>query len=736
MKRRRDRRPPSPGPTFILEPWLTRHRRWILLVIVAASLAIRGVYVRQLVSDPSLDLHRWDQSDMHYFDAWGRQIAHGDWLSATVAVPMHDWHHQVAEQYLTDHPDVRVALTAQATQLKNGTDAHALLWSQWMHGRQFYQDPLYPYLIGLTYRLLGDDVRFVFAWQMVLGVMSNVLIWLLARRCFGDAVAACAALIAVLCGPLVYYELILLREATIIFTGLAVVWLADRTLTGNRWTSFALLGLSLGLAFLLKSSFALLIVGVGIAIVVRCGVNGRRLLASLAATAAGLAIALTPLAIRNLSLGLPPLALASSGGLTFVIANHVGYNPSSGFDIDVVRTADLLGASGGGLLPAVRATLAPHTIASAATLLWGKWDRAWHWFEVPNNDNFYYMRTRAPVLAWLPVTFWPCAALALVGLVLGARRFKDAWPLYLLVICSLVPLLVFYVLARFRVPLTAAAIPFAALTLVEVARWMNQRRYRRGVTAAAAILVLVAWTGRPVAGDQTIRAVDWLIPFRVRFEPEVRAALDAHDPARAASALLEYFRDEPDPEQLWSADPAVFLMLGRMHADCALYLRDSGQAAQAREQTDRARPLLRSALAAEPSNVQAHGLLADMSFEDRLFADAAEHYTAYLRLRPNAADALSRLGLSLVALGRPDEALDVFRRSVAANPKSGQAQQNLANALLGTGRVEEAVGHAEMAAALRPDDPAVHHLLGRIWAAQGKSEAAAAEFRKALSTAP
>ena len=103
-------------------------------------------------------------------------------------------------------------------------------------------NPLYSYLVGLTYRVIGDDVRFVFGWQMGLGVMSTVLIWLLARRFFGDLVGACAGALAVLCGPLVYYELFLLRESTIVFAGLGVVWLADRALTRGSWALFVLLG--------------------------------------------------------------------------------------------------------------------------------------------------------------------------------------------------------------------------------------------------------------------------------------------------------------------------------------------------------------------------------------------------------------------------------------------------------------------------------------------------------------
>ena len=183
--------PAVPGP---VEAWLARHSGWILLILVAASVCVRSTYFLQLNSGPGIELHRWDQTDMHYYDTWGRQIARGDWLSASVGVPMHGWHHRVAERYFAEHPDMRAALTEPVSAQSGArTDPDALLWSRWTGGRQFYQDPLYAYLVGLTYRVIGDDVRFVFGWQMGLGVMSTVLIWLLARPCFCHLLAARAA---------------------------------------------------------------------------------------------------------------------------------------------------------------------------------------------------------------------------------------------------------------------------------------------------------------------------------------------------------------------------------------------------------------------------------------------------------------------------------------------------------------------------------------------------------------
>jgi Flp pilus assembly protein TadD/4-amino-4-deoxy-L-arabinose transferase-like glycosyltransferase len=719
-----------------VEGWLSRRWVWMMAALLAASASVRIAYFLQLNGDPAIELHKFVQSDMNYFDAWGRKIAHGDWLSASVTVPMHGWQRSVADQYLANHPETRTALVQQAGQSGAGSDTNLLLWSRWMGGHQFYQDPLYPYLIGLTYRLFGEDVRLVFAWQMALGVMSTVLIWLLAWRLFGPVVGLCAGVLAVLCAPLIYYELVLLRETSIVFAGLGLVWLTDRALARRRWQWFGLLGISIGLACLLKSSFVLLGAGLMAGIVAYFHFRWSELRVPAAALVTGLALAVAPLTARNLALGVPPLALARLGGLTFMMSNDVNYDPDRGFAVDPPRLARLMGESGGGLLPAVVATLRPHTPATYLKQLWRKWDRTWHWVELPNNDNFYYMRLRAPILAWLPVTFWVCSPLALVGLVLGVQQLSRVWPLYLLVAGSLIPLLMFYVLGRFRIPLMAALIPFAALTLVEAVRGMGDGRYGRVMMLTATVGLLAVWTGRP-ARTPLLRAADWLVPFVVRYQPQFDAAMAAHNPAAAAAAYLAFFREEPAAGQLLSPpDVETLLLLGNMHTECASLLRDAGRVVEAKQQVTRAGAFLRPVLTLDPSRIEANLLLGDALFTGESYRDAAVHYDMYLRHQPNNVGVVQKLGIALVNAGDADGALAVFRRAAEIDPTNSRSHRDLAYVLYDRGRFDEAADHAARAVALTPDVAAAHDILGRVWAMQGKMSAAKAEFETSLRLDP
>ena len=305
------------------EQFLAARRRYVLAVIVTVSVILRIVYFVQLNSGPCIWQHRWDQSDMNFFDSWARQIASGDYLSERVVPPLHIWHIGLAQQYYRLHP-------GQLELAKNsGVDPVQAIWDRWWGGKRFYQGPLYPYLVALTYRVSGQDVRWVFAWQMLIGVMGNVLIYLIARKYFGELVAVVAAALALSCSPILYYELILLRATLISFAGLVLVYLTTLAMERRKWQWWLVVGMILGLSMMLKAMFALFLLGAALALVVHHGRHLQKLAISGGAFAAGFLIAMSPLMVRNVRLGVQPFTVACAGGVIFISSNTVDYAGTS-----------------------------------------------------------------------------------------------------------------------------------------------------------------------------------------------------------------------------------------------------------------------------------------------------------------------------------------------------------------------------------------------------------------------
>jgi hypothetical protein len=525
------------------ERWLEARRGLVLAVLLALSALARVVYFVQLSAGPHVHQHRWDQSDMHFFDEWGRRLAGGDWLGREPLHPRHAWQLELARAQLAARPGLAAALGSRPGEPADA--AAAALVDRWYGGTTYHQEPLYAWLVGLTYAALGPDVRFVLAWQLVIGVLANALVWLVARRIFGGLVAALAGGLALLCGTLLYFEMQLLRESLLVASSLLLVWLLTPTPRPPRPAFCFGLGAAGALALLLKTSLALWLLP---ALAVR-GLAGRRdgrdAVTRAAAVALGAALVFAPVLARNVAVGAPPLGLSGVGAMTFVNANAGDFPGDAGAFISRHAGAILTDADGR-LLPAARAALRTHAgVGTYARQLARKLGAVLHWYEIPNNANFYAYRQSAPILA-LPVTFLVVAPPALVGLVL-ARRRAGAWPLYLMVAGNVATMLVFYPLSRFRAPLLAGLVPFAAFALVAVVDLAASGRRARAALAALAAAALGLWIGRPLpAGRSLVRAADCQVPFVFVYEPEYREAAARGEWRAAAAVALRALEREPE----------------------------------------------------------------------------------------------------------------------------------------------------------------------------------------------
>lgn len=115
--------------------------------------------------------------------------------------------------------------------------------------------------------------------------------------------------------------------------------------------------------------------------------------------------------------------------------------------------------------------------------------------------------------------------------------------------------------------------------------------------------------------------------------------------------------------------------------------------------------------------------------------DAEALYRRALERSPDDATALHYLGLLSQQMGRGD-ALDLLRRSVAANPDSADFHSNLAIALGQLGRTDEAVAALDTAIRLRPDHAEAHNNRGVALDKLGRTDDAAAAFREAVRLKP
>ncbi len=537
-----------------------RHRALILVGILLLAVGLRVAYHRQLSPAPEMRQHLSAESDMAFFDTWGQSLAAGDWLTDQALHPHHSWRTAIARLWFSWHPDERALWSEQAAAAGQGAKAEDLLWNFWFGGKQFHQEPLYAYTLGVFY-VLGGGVGSMLMLQMILGVVCVWLVHRITGRAFGARAAHAAALLTVLYGPLLLYDLVLLRATPLVAVGLWLVDRADVAFRRETLRSWAAFGLACGLAVLLKTTYVLFFLGILAALILR-----RRAWREGMLSCAVFAACLLPVVMRNLAVGAPLLGLSSLGPDMMALNNSAGAQASlSGFVPNPHGMAEILGTSAGNGMAVVRASLSSLGSFSAFwELAVARLAHAFHWYEIPNNVNFYVFREQAPVLGLAAVNMVWVLPLAVLGLLCCGRR--RCGPALWLVLTSLAPLVVFGIVGRYRLLFAVALLPFAGFGAVRLWSWLGRRRWKPAALALAGGALLACVVARPLPEDVSVlREADYTGPWSFAVQADVEQAKAEGDAAEAVSILEDFLARAPaELEALRSDEPAPTLRSWRL----------------------------------------------------------------------------------------------------------------------------------------------------------------------------
>ncbi len=143
-----------------------------------------------------------------------------------------------------------------------------------------------------------------------------------------------------------------------------------------------------------------------------------------------------------------------------------------------------------------------------------------------------------------------------------------------------------------------------------------------------------------------------------------------------------------------------------------------------------------AALQADPTTTAAWHTLGDVDLATGKPDAAVEDYRRALEIRPDSAYTWFRLGAALEVLGRTNEAVDSYASALRLRPDLVAAHNNLAILLWGQGKQPEALAHFAAAAQLSPRAADKHYNYGKALAEAGRLPEASAELAAALTLQP
>ena len=296
----------------------------------------------------------------------------------------------------------------------------------------FFVDPLYPYLLGALYWVFGHHLLVIRLLQAAVGVMTVGLVGYLGRRLGNPAVGNVAALMYALYAPAIFNDAEIEKTAFATFFLLVAV---TQSLRGTR-TAGLLSGVALGLATLCRANIILLALPLGL--YAARGSNGwspRRAIPLVL----GCALVLAPVVWRNYHVG-GELIIVGSAGQNLYLGNNP-YNTGGSYGrLPFVRPTpeyeeeDFRRAAEANTGHAMRSgevsrywarAAVDHVRAhpSFAARMVVQKARLWfNHYEVPDNQDMYFVARYSPVLRWSIPGFGWIFPLGVLGLIVSWPR--------------------------------------------------------------------------------------------------------------------------------------------------------------------------------------------------------------------------------------------------------------------------------------------------------------------------
>ena len=636
---------------------LSGREKQFLAGLFIVSLVLRLIYLFQSKSSPffyNLTL------DPLYHDLWGSLIASGDWLGEGV----------------------------------------------------FFRAPLYGYFLGVIYSLFGHSLVLVKIIQHLIGSVSVVLIYILARRMFDRRVAILASVLASAYWILIYFEGELLLDSLLVFFNLTLFLLLYRAAERQKYGLWVASGVVLGLAAITRPT--VLILAPVILVWLFLQFQKQKTRSGIAriwlGVLLGAFLVIAPVTVRNYLLGNDFVLIASQGGINFFIGNNPHSDGSSavvpglGDDWDY---ADAVFLAERDLGKKVKPSQASNYFykrgwdfilkrpGQSLPLLWKKFSLFWTKFEIGNNQNIYFIQRYSPLLKILPLGFWLIGPLSFLGLFLVARDFKRHSLLIMFTTFYLLTIVFFFVNARFRLPLLPFLMILAAFSILFLWDKVKKKEYRRLAPAGLA-LILFFWfcNSNPYELSKTSFSQSYFTLGNIYLRQDLRDKAKVHyDSALALNPNL----------------PRAHLNLGLIHLGKGDL--DSAGAAFAR------------VLAINPYEEKALNNLSAVYRLKGEYKKSVQFAKAAVELRPNYIFAYSNLSQAYVGLNQPDSAVRALKEGLSNSPRSLQLKYYLAEHFLKQNRPGEAEALLEdILAGKTPVDIQTYDISG-FWQDQSQTEA-------------
>lgn len=615
------------------------------------------------------------------------------------------------------------------------------------YGEKF--SAFYKYFLGVVYLLAGREFFWIWCVQFLFGALSVVLVYSIALRLFDQKVALLSSILFALYGPQIYYEAILYREFLATFFVLLSCYAALRYADHPNSKNAAWTALPFSLMVQCRPNLILLTPFI---IWFLISADKDRGFVTGSGNRAGvfvltLLVTMVPLWVSSVWVHKRFVFIDDSGPRTFLLGNLPGY---SGKEWEPRLFQPFIDQYGKEPLDYILVLkyLIPKIVQDPVGFILLYMRKGFFFFydyEIPSSMNYYLNREFSFILTSPFSHFAIYASLGLTGMVLLRNRFFRYRLLYLFSAGIFVSVILFYITARFRLPMVPFLIIFSSYTVFYLYDKLRKGETIKflGTLTCVSLLFYCLLTPRSMEGKY-IRPIDYanfgtVYANNPRFRDKDKTG-QYYIRAWNASVKLNYRVNQTKPlladyllkegdnyfkegkyekaDRLYEFSETIDYLNGSTHSKHALALKEGGH-------PEKAIFHAQESVLIEPENSRFHLLLMQLYDGKGDSIRALFHAKKVLALWPE-------YNKKTLVKNR----IEFWEGWLQSQKKMNHPSPVQVNQLVQEGQLEEALKILGRLMPFRYDDPGLHSLLGELYMKKKDDQKAVVAFRHSVMVQP
>jgi len=540
----------------------------------------------------------------------------------------------------------------------------------------FFRAPLYPFFLSLFIKIFGENLFLLRIPQILIGSLSCVIIYLLARKMFNSKVALLSSVFACFYAPLIFFEAEFLDTFLIIFLDLLLIYLLLFNQEKPSFFRFFLSGLILGLSAIARPNILLFAIFVPfwVFFYFRKRVDSKIVFSFILFFILGVFLIVSPIVLVNYFVGKDFVVIAWQGGINFYLGNNPhasGYKAvasgirttwygiyydsvnlaqkATGRELKFSETQNFWFKQGFNFIlknPFLGLKLC---LKKIALFLGG--------YEISENPNIYFFWSHPnnllKPLLWKKIIYFPAGILlplAWLGVFFAFREWKRLSLVFGFIFVYMFSVILFFVNTRFRLPVIPLLLAFFAHAIFKI---IEAKKFKTKIVMISAGILLI------LLGN-----IDLTSQMNPVYKAQFHYILG--NAYLKESSYLKAEEEFKKSIQISEDQARGFTGLGVIRSIQGNYAE--------------AERLLERALEVDSTEVYAYRYLGDIYAKKGEFSKALRQYELALALNPEYGEAYFGAGYVYANLGELKKAVEMWERSLLYSPDLPGTRENLERA--------------------------------------------------------